>query len=159
MKNERTTQEIKGINLVVEKECFKWGDVKFEEEENGKTKCGVCQAEFQKLISHLNVSPECNIGMNMEKFKIEFTKYRAKMRRRKYVKRQKQTDLDAYRENLRTYVRKTEQKKKTENLDHFRESKNLRVSKSKQKKRAEDLEMFRENLRTSVRNTEQKEKN
>ena len=28
---------------------FQMGDVKFEELENGKIKCGVCQAELQKL--------------------------------------------------------------------------------------------------------------
>ena len=70
--------KLKVNNLEDESGFFKWGDVKFEEMENKKMKCGLCQEECLMLISHPNGSPECSINVNMVEFKITYAKGRGK---------------------------------------------------------------------------------
>ena len=49
---------------------FNWGNLVFLELTNGKIRCGVCQQECVRLISHMNGSIECSRGINMKEFKI-----------------------------------------------------------------------------------------
>ena len=44
-KNKKSDLNLKDNSLMEEKECFKWGNIKFEEMENAKIKFGFCQTE------------------------------------------------------------------------------------------------------------------
>ena len=58
------------------KKSFDWGNLVFLELTNGKIRCGVCQQECVRLISHMNGSIECSRGINMNEFKTEYTKFK-----------------------------------------------------------------------------------
>ena len=117
----------------------------FDELGNGNTKCGICQTETVRLISHMSGSPGCNKVFNMVEFKINFAKHKAKLRKRKQEEREKVDDPKRFRESHNNRVRKNEQKKKVDDHKRFRESNNNRVRKVEQKRKADDTERFREN--------------
>ena len=62
------------------KKSFGWGNLVFLELTNGKIRCGVCQQECVRLISHMNGSIECSREINMKEFKTEFTKFKNRQR-------------------------------------------------------------------------------
>ena len=59
----------KADNPVEEIKFFEWGNIKFEEMENGKMRCGICQIECLRLIFHRNGNDICRNCINMVKFK------------------------------------------------------------------------------------------
>ena len=115
--DERNKKENKGFNFA---------SVCFEELNNGKIKCEICQTECIRLMSHLNGNMQCRQYLNMEKFKIEFTKYKARKRKQKQEAKQKDEDLEGFRKNHNSRVKKHEQKKKEEDPEVFRENTNKR---------------------------------
>ena len=67
---------------------FIFEDILFEETDTGQMKCGVCQAVCNRLIVHMNGNEYCTeYFSNMEKFKMEYSKYRDKQRRMTKVKK------------------------------------------------------------------------
>ena len=163
------------------KESFEWENIVFEELEDGKIKCGICQTETVRLVIHMNSRQGCGQGFNMLEFKVKYTKHRAKIRGRKREEKQKAEniqsfteskkkrqkkhegkkkaeDLDAYRESYKSRRKKSEHKKKAEDLDVYRESYKRRIKKSEQKKKAEDLDAYRESYKSRIKKSEQKNK-
>ena len=63
-----------------EKNCFKFGSILFEELNNGMVRCGVCQKECLRLVVHLNGNASCSMMFDMPKLKIEYSKYRSRIR-------------------------------------------------------------------------------
>ena len=61
-------------NISKKMEFFQFGQVCFEELDSGKIKCGVCQIECIRLMSHLNGSQKCSQYFNLGIFKSEYTK-------------------------------------------------------------------------------------
>ena len=75
LQKKKQADEKSKVNSPMEEwKCFKWGNIMFEEMENEKIKCGLCQAECVRLVSHLNGRPICSNGINMVEFKISYTK-------------------------------------------------------------------------------------
>ena len=83
------------------KKSFEWENLVFLDLENGKIKCGVCQKECVRLISHMNSSTECSSGIDMKEFKIEFTKFKHRQRKAKQRQNQKSNDIEKLREDNR----------------------------------------------------------
>ena len=79
-----------------ETEDFIFEDIRFKETADGKTRCGVCEAECTKLVAHMNGNKYCTeYFSNMAKFKLEYSKYRDKMSRIKNEgKRKLETNED-----------------------------------------------------------------
>ena len=66
-----------------EPEGFKFGGFNFQENDNGKLKCGVCKDFFTRLIFHMNGSTNCARNFNMTKFKLEYAKYKHRQKSKK----------------------------------------------------------------------------
>ena len=64
---------------------FRFLSLEFPEMESGKMKFAFCQVESQRLVSHLNNSSKCTQYINMQIFKIEFSKYRHNQRQKKHL--------------------------------------------------------------------------
>ena len=66
-----------------ETEDFIFENIRFKENEKGKITCGVCEVECIRLIVHMNDNKYCTeYFSDMAKFKIEYSKYRDRTRRR-----------------------------------------------------------------------------
>ena len=90
------------VNIPGQKlEIFKFGEVCFEELDNGKMRCGVCQIECIRLMSHLNGSKKCSQYFNLEIFKSEYTRHKANTRKRRQEAKQKAEDIDKFKENAK----------------------------------------------------------
>ena len=62
---------------------FEYEGVQFKELEQNKIRCGICMAQCSRLIVHMNSSKECTQNFsNMPDFKIEYSKYRNRKRKR-----------------------------------------------------------------------------
>ena len=62
---------------------FIFEDILFENTCDGKVRCGVCQAECDRLVVHMNGNEYCTeYFSNMTTFKLEFSKYRHKQSKR-----------------------------------------------------------------------------
>ena len=75
---------------------FNFAQIYFKELDNGQILCGLCQTECIRLMIHLNGNMQCRQYLNMEKFKIEFTKYKARKRKQKQEAKQKEEDLEGF---------------------------------------------------------------
>ena len=146
----KSDKTLKASTPVKKNECFKWENLKFEEIENDKIKCGICQAECLRLISHMNVSPRCTNGINMVEFKISYTKYKATCRVKKCKQKKEAEDPESFKANNRSWVQKSEEKKKAEDIGKFNNDHRIRVQKSEEKKKAEDIDKFNNDLRIRV---------
>ena len=100
--------------------CFKFLNLDFQEMKNGKIKCAICQAECVRLVTHLNYSTKCSQYINLEKLKIELSKYRNIQRQKKYVDRQKNSDLEEFTQKVNERKRKQEERQKADDPDEFR---------------------------------------
>ena len=156
--DKKIQSDAKLKNPVVEKECFKWGHVMFEEMENKKIKCGFCQSECLRLISHLNGSSKCSHGINMVEFKFFYNKYNQRKRIKKSEQKRKADDQEGFNENISKRVKKCEQKKKAENPDKFKEDKNDRTKKYEQQKKAKNPDKFKEEQHDRKKKSEQQKK-
>ena len=154
-KKKQSEVKLKTNNPVVEKECFKWGNVMFEEMENNKIKCGFCQSQCLRLISHLNGSPKCRHGIKMAGLKLYYNKYSQRKRKKKSEQKKKAEDPEEFKKNHDDRVKKSKQKKKTEDPEEFKKIQNDRVKKSEQKKKAEDPEEFKKNQNDRIKKSEQ----
>ena len=99
-KKNQSDMTLKASTAVKENKCFIWGNVKFEEIENDKIKCGLCQVECLRLISHMNGSPRCTKGINMTEFKISYTKYKAKCRVKKCKEKKRLEDPKSLKQRI-----------------------------------------------------------
>ena len=97
MKKESSSGEI--ISQGEKLESFKCGEVCFEVLDKGYMRCGVCHIECIRLMSHLNGSEECSQYFNLEIFKIEYGKHKARLRIRNHEAKKKAEDVDKFREN------------------------------------------------------------
>ena len=75
---ETTKDDVR--NTEDEKNCFKFGSVIFEELNNRMARCGVCQKDCLRPVVHLNGNASCSMKFDMLKLKIEYSKYRSRMR-------------------------------------------------------------------------------
>ena len=67
-----------------ETEDFIFEDIRFQETENGKVRCGVCEIECTKLIAHMNRNKYCTeYFSNMHMFKMEYSNFRHNISRKK----------------------------------------------------------------------------
>ena len=96
-KTDTTENEYVGMPETMNRTSFKCLNLDFPEMENGNIKCAICKVECARLISHLNHSSKCSQFIDMEKLKMEFTKYRATQRRKKHVEKQKATNPEEFR--------------------------------------------------------------
>ena len=145
-------------DLEKEKESFKWGNIKFEETQNEKIRCGLCETECLRLVTHLNGSPGCSKNINMLEFKIDYNKYKAKCRLKKHIEKRKALDPESFKEETNKRKKKSEQKKKAKDPDDFKENRNNRTRKSEQIKKAEDPEKFKESRNNRKKKSEKKAK-
>ena len=142
----------------IDTEGFKFGELCFEELNAGKIKCGVCQTECTRLMSHLSRSLKCNQYLNLEIFKTEYTKYKARNRKRKQDAKQKAENIQCFREKANKRKSKQEAKEKAEDFQKFKEDAHKRKKKHENKKKADDLEKYRENANKRLKNHETKKK-
>ena len=96
-------------------DCFIFREVIFIEDRNGHVRCGVCEAEFARLIVHMNGSSNCSKNFNMAEFKIEYSKFRHKKRLAKSRRKQLREDPVKFKENANKSLKKHEEKRKAEN--------------------------------------------
>ena len=109
-----------------EKQSFKFGGICFEELDNGKTRCGICQVECIRLIVHMNGKEECARNINMAEFKTEYSKYKHRQRMQKTRAQQKAKDLASFRDKVNAGIRKHEAKQKAEDPASFKDNVNAR---------------------------------
>ena len=148
----------KADNPVEEIKFFEWGNIKFEEMENKKMRCGICQIECLRLISHINGSAKCRNRINMVELKNCYNKYNQRKRIKKSEQKKKENYPVGFREEVNKRIKKSEQKKKENDPDGFREEGKKRKKKQIEKQRAEDLDGFREKVNRNKKVYEQKQK-
>ena len=137
---------------------FKFEGVTFEEQENGKVKCGVCQMEVSRLIVHMNKISGCRSQFDMEEFRKEYSNFRDRQRRKKYNAKQKKMDPEGFRDAVNKSIKKHEEKQKAKDPKIYRDNVNKRVKKHEEKQKAKDPEDFRNNLNKRVKKHEEKQK-
>ena len=141
---EKSNMKIKDINseqkqILEGKKSFEWEDVVFYELDNGNIKCGICQTETVRLLTHMNISQGCGQGFNMVELKVNFTKHRAKMRKRKQLEKQKADEFQKFRLRQTQGQQKHEEKKKAEDLKSFKDGVNKRKMKQEEKQKNRKL--------------------
>ena len=139
-------------------QMFKYEGISFQELETGKIVCGICQVECQRLICHLNKSAECNKSFNMENFKVEYVKYKARLRKNKQENKQKKENPERFKDDTNKRKAQHEARKKTEDLSKFKEDANKRKAQHEARKKAEDLKKFKEDAKKRLAEHEAKKK-
>ena len=140
------------------KEGFNFANVCFIEVNNGKIKCGICQIECIRLMSHLNGSKKCSQYLNMEKLKTEFTNYKARQSRRRYEAKQKATNLESFKANANKRKRELEERQKAKDLESFKAKASKRQRDLKARQKAKDLESFTAKVNKKKKDQETKQK-
>ena len=70
-------------------------NILFKETENGRIKCGVCEVECTKLVVHMNENKYCTeYFSDMDKFKVDYSKYRDRLSRRKNANQRQANTLE-----------------------------------------------------------------
>ena len=133
----------------VDTKGFKFGGVLFEEINNGKIRCGICQTECLRLVVHLNSSERCSSDFDMPILKIEYSKYRCRNRRRVCNTKRKAEDLNGFQEKANESRKKHATKMMAEDLNKFKDEANQREKKRQTKRKAEDLDGFQEKAKES----------
>ena len=139
-------------------EKFEFWDITFKELENGKMICGICQTECQRLLQHLNKCLGSKPGFNLENFKIEYDKYRARQRKRKQEDKQRKKDLDKFKADVNKRKADSEAKKKAEDLEKFKNEAKKRLAQHEAKKKAEDSVKFKNDAKKRKAQHETKKK-
>ena len=154
----KTNQTARVAGLKHEK-GFEYEGVHFEELEQNKVRCGICMVQCSRLIVHMNRNKECTQRFsNMPDFKIEYSKYRNRKRKRENEARKKAEDVEAFNENGNKRKRAYEAKKKAEDPQGFCEKANKSKRVYDAKKKAEDLQGFNEKANKSKRAYDAKKK-
>merc|ERR1712208_195829 len=65
------------------------GDIRFEEDQDGKIRCGGCNKIYSRIIGHLKQNTDCKRNIDMEDLESEWKKFSAKRRSAKYYEKQK----------------------------------------------------------------------
>ena len=89
-------------SIPVKSNLFRFGGFFFKELENGLIKCGVCDTECKRLLHHLNKCSACNRYIDLEKFKTEYNKYKARQRKKKQDPKQRNEDIVKFRDSVNT---------------------------------------------------------
>ena len=124
---------------------FKFGGFDFEELENGRIRCGVCQVECIRLVLHINGSPKCAEKFEMQNFKTEYSRYRHNKRVKEHQAKKKAEDPTAFKLNLKKRVQESQARKKSEDPKAFKDNQNKNVKECESRKKAEDLKAFQDN--------------
>ena len=140
------------------REYFEFGDVKFEELEDGMVRCGICKIASSRLVSHLNNNEKCKKEFCMSEFRKEYSNYRHRIRMKKHGIKQKLEDTEKFRKNAAERKRKQVEKQKIEDEEKFKRNGNERKRKYDQKQKAEDEKKFRKNVAERKRKQEEKQK-
>ena len=122
------------------KRSFKFLNLDFQEMENGRIKCAICQTECGRLVTHLNHSKECSQYIDLEKFKIEFTQYRATQRKKKNREIQRAENPVGFRNKVNEQKRNQEARQIAEDPEGFRNKVNEKKRKQEARQIAEDPE-------------------
>ena len=87
---------------VIKSNMFKFAGFCFKELDTGLIKCGVCDTECKRLLHHLNKCSACNRYIDLEKFKTEYNKYKARQRKKKQDPKQRNEDIVKFRDSVNT---------------------------------------------------------
>ena len=87
------TKETKIKSFHPDRFLFVKGKVKFEECEDGSIQCGGCKEMFKRILAHLNKSKNCSKHIDLDEFKVIWSKFTGRKKVAKH--RQKQRDEDS----------------------------------------------------------------
>ena len=124
---------------------FRFGGFDFEELENGKVRCGVCQVECIRLVAHINGSVRCAEKFRMPEFRAEYSRYRHNKRVREHESRKKSSDPKSFKDSHNKREQAYQAKKKAADPKGFKDNHNKIDQKCKAKKKATDPIVFKEN--------------
>ena len=91
---------------------FVKGKVKFEELENGSIQCGGCKQMFTRIGAHLNKSNNCAKHIDLDEFKVSWSKFTGTKKRAKYNQKKRDEDQEQFLKNQADMQKKSDQKKR-----------------------------------------------
>ena len=134
------------------------GSTRFEEVEDGKVRCGGCLKIFSRIIGHITKSIDCRINIDVDEFRLSWTKHTKKRQNAKCYKKKKEESKE---EVLREYERKQSNytgRMREENAKKFLQEMGSRRRKCDSKQKAENVENFLKEKASRQRKCDSKQK-
>ena len=121
-------------------------------------RCPQCKIETKHTIRHLANNSNCNAISDINTFKSRFQMYKVSQNKERLLlkqrnrqkecdKKQKEKDIEQFKENQRNRLKRCDAKHKAENIEEFKENKRNHQKQCDAKNKAKKNEKFKENQR------------
>ena len=137
---------------------FVWENKVFEEKDNSRIKCGGCNKEFARIMSHVNNNEKCSSEVNVKMLKAALNSFKNKQRLQKHALKAKKENLEIFQTDQRNRRKKADLKAKEKDLESFQTDHRKRQKKADQKAKQTDLESFQKDHKKRQKKADQKAK-